>query len=57
MKIVFDEKAKATYLKLNTNEIIKTKELTELVNIDFDAHNQVVGIEILNVLSLEVEKK
>ena len=49
MKLHFDEKADAIYLRLDDPKIIESEEVSPGVVLDFNEHNQVVGIEILNV--------
>lgn len=49
MKLHFDEKADAIYLRLDDSKIIDSEEVSPGIVLDFNKHNQVVGIEILNV--------
>jgi uncharacterized protein YuzE len=49
MKVHFDEQADALYLRLDDSEIIDSEEVKPGIVIDFDAKDQVVGIEILGV--------
>ena len=49
MKVHFDEAADAIYFRLDESKIIESQEVHPGIVLDFDAHNQVVGIEILNV--------
>jgi uncharacterized protein YuzE len=49
MKLHFDEKADAVYLRLDDSKIIDSEEVSPGIVLDFNEHNQVVGIEILNV--------
>jgi len=67
MKVYYDNKVDALYLKLGNENPEGVIEITEGVNIDTTAKNRIVGIEILNaskkinlktILSytLEVEK-
>jgi uncharacterized protein YuzE len=49
MKLHFDEKADAVYLRLDDSKIIESEEVSPGIVLDFNEHNQVVGIEILNV--------
>jgi len=67
MKVYYDNKVDALYLKLGNENPEGVIEITEGVNIDTTAKNKIVGIEILNaskkinlktILSytLEVEK-
>lgn len=49
MKVHFDEQADALYLRLDDSEIVDSEEVKPGLVIDFDAKDQVVGIEILRV--------
>ena len=49
MRIRFDEEADAIYLRLDESRIIESEEVQPGVILDFNEHNQVVGVEILNV--------
>ena len=49
MKVHFDEKADAVYLRLNDVQIIDSEEVSPGVVLDFDKDNQVVGIELLHM--------
>jgi uncharacterized protein YuzE len=49
MKLHFDEKADAVYLRLDDSKIIESEEVRPGIVLDFNEHNQVVGVEILNV--------
>jgi uncharacterized protein YuzE len=49
MKVHFDEQADALYLRLDDSEIVDSEEVKPGIVIDFDAQDQVVGIEILGV--------
>jgi uncharacterized protein YuzE len=49
MKLHFDEEANAIYLRLDDSKIIESEESSPGIVLDFNEHNQVVGIEILNV--------
>lgn len=51
MKVHFDEKADALYLRLDDSKIIESQEVQPGIVLDFNEHNQVVGIEILGVKS------
>jgi len=51
MKVHFDEKADAVYLKLTDSKIIESEEVSPGIILDFDENNQVVGIEMLRVQS------
>lgn len=49
MKIHFDEKADAVYLRLDDSKIIESEEVKPGIILDFNEHDQVVGIELLHV--------
>ena len=49
MKIHFDQQADALYLRLADTPIVASEEVRPGVVLDFDADNQVVGMEIFNV--------
>lgn len=47
MKISFDRKADASYLKLSNKKIAKTIPVSDYCNVDLDSEGKVVGIELL----------
>jgi len=49
MRVRFDEKADALYLRLDDSEIVESEEVQPGVVLDFDALSQVVGVEIRGV--------
>jgi uncharacterized protein YuzE len=49
MTLKVDEKANALYLRLDDSRIIESEEVSPGVVLDFNAENQVVGVEILNL--------
>jgi uncharacterized protein YuzE len=49
MKMHYDEKSDALYLRLDESKIIESEEVQPGIILDFDVHNQVVGVEILRV--------
>lgn len=49
MKVHFDEKADALYLRLDDSKIVESEEVQPGIVLDFNEHNQVVGVEILRV--------
>ena len=51
MKLIVDEKADALYLRLDESEIVESQETAPGVVLDFNAAEQVVGIEILRLSS------
>ena len=49
MKLHYDEKSDALYLRLDDSEIVESQEVEPGVIIDFNSENQIVGFEILRV--------
>lgn len=49
MKIRVDEEADAMYLRLDDSSIVDSKEVAPGVVLDYNAQNQVVGIELLHL--------
>jgi len=49
VKIHFDEKADALYMRLDESLIIDSEEVYPGIVVDFNEKNEVVGIEILGV--------
>ncbi|MDJ1168695.1 DUF2283 domain-containing protein [Roseofilum sp. BLCC_M154] len=49
MKIQFDEQSDALYLRLDNSTIIESEEVKPGIILDYNEHNQVVGVEILNL--------
>ncbi len=49
MRIKVDKETDALYFRLDENKIVESEEVQPGVILDFDAKNQVVGLEILNV--------
>ena len=49
MTLKVDERAAALYLRLDDSRIIESEEVSPGVVLDFNADNQVVGVEILNL--------
>jgi len=49
MKVKYDKKADAAYLKLTDSQIVESEEVSPDIIYDFDEENQVVGIEILRL--------
>ena len=52
MKVHFDEKADAIYLKLNDVKIIDSEEVTPGVILDFDKDNQVELLQMKMLLDI-----
>jgi len=49
MKMHYDEKSDALYLRLDESKIIESEEVQPGIILDFDANSQVVGVEILRI--------
>jgi len=49
MKVRFDEKADALYLRLDESKIVESEEVQPGVVLDFNDRNQLVGIEIRGI--------
>jgi uncharacterized protein YuzE len=49
MRLHVDKAADALYLRLDDSKIVESEEVSPGVVLDFNEHNQVVGIEMLNL--------
>ncbi len=49
MKMHYDEKTDALYLRLDDSKIIESEEVQPGIVLDFNKEKQVVGVEILRV--------
>ena len=49
MKLHIDKEADALYLRLDDSKIIESEEVSPSVVLDFNQHNQVVGVEMLHL--------
>ena len=49
MKIRVDEQADALYLRLDDSTIVESREVAPGVVLYYNAHNQVIGIELLHL--------
>ena len=49
MRVHFDEKADALYLRLDDSRIAESEEVQPGVVLDYDEHSQVVGVEFRGV--------
>jgi uncharacterized protein YuzE len=49
MKLHVDKEADALYLRLDDSKIMDSAEVSPGVVLDFDQHDQVVGVEILHL--------
>ena len=48
MRMRYDEKADALYLRLDESKIVESEEVQPGIVLDFNAENQAVGIEVLD---------
>ena len=56
MRIKLDKDSDALYFRLDEGRIVESEEVRPGVILDFDDHDQVIGIEFLNV-SLRASKE
>ena len=49
MKMQYDEKADALYLRLDDSKIVESEEVRPGIVLDFNSNKEVVGIELLGV--------
>ena len=49
MKMHYDQKSDALYLRLDDSQIIESAQVQPGFILDYDANNQVIGVEILRV--------
>lgn len=49
MKMHYDEKVDALYLSLDDSKVVESEEVKPGIVLDFNAENQVVGIEVLDL--------
>jgi len=57
MRLKIDKENNALYFRLDESAIIESEEVQPGVILDFNADNQVVGIEILNVTTIVAPEK
>jgi uncharacterized protein YuzE len=49
MKVKYDPEADAAYIRLSSESIKQTQELSDVCILDLDSRHQIVGIELLSV--------
>ena len=49
MRIRYDEKIDALYLRLDDSKVVESEEVKPGIVLDFNAQKQVVGIEVLEL--------
>jgi uncharacterized protein YuzE len=47
MKIEYDKEVDALYIRIQEKDVARTQEISEGVNVDFDAEGRLVGLEVL----------
>ncbi len=57
MYLTDDEQADAVYVQFRRSAVARTEELNDSVAVDYDAEDQPVGVEFLNVsLGIELDR-
>ena len=51
MRIILDKDSDALYFRLDENRIVDSEEIKPGVIVDYDANDQVVGVEFLKISS------
>jgi uncharacterized protein YuzE len=49
MRVQFDEKADAVYLRFDESEVVESEEVHPGIILDFNDQDEVVGVEVLRV--------
>ena len=49
MRLHYDEKVDALYLRLDESKVVESEEVKPGIVLDFNAANEVVGIEVLDL--------
>ena len=47
MKIEYDTKVDALYIRIQEKEVARTQEVSDGVNLDFDGEGRLIGLEVL----------
>jgi uncharacterized protein YuzE len=47
MKIEYDKQVDALYIRIQEKHVDRTQEISEGVNLDFDAEGRLIGLEVL----------
>lgn len=47
MKIEYDQEVDALYIRIQEKKVARTTELEEGINLDIDAENKIIGLEII----------
>jgi uncharacterized protein YuzE len=47
MKIEYDKQVDALYIRIQEKDVARTQQISEGVNVDFDAEGRLIGLEVL----------
>ena len=47
MKIEYDKEVAALYISIQENDVARTQEVSDSVNLDFDGEGRLIGLEVL----------
>ncbi|HEX5022083.1 MAG TPA: DUF2283 domain-containing protein [Candidatus Binatia bacterium] len=48
MKIEYDKKVDALYIRIQEKDVARTQEVSDGVNLDFDGEGRLIGLEVLS---------
>ncbi|MBA7541531.1 hypothetical protein ES705_33847 [subsurface metagenome] len=49
MKVIYDEEAKALYVRFSDKEIVESEEIKPCIILDYDEDDNVVALELLGI--------
>lgn len=55
MQVIYDPNADAMYIRLNDHAVLRSKQISESVAIDFDEAGGVIGFEVLHVSQSDID--
>ena len=47
MKIEYDREVDALYIRIQEKDVVRTQEVSDGVNLDFDGEGRLIGLEVL----------
>jgi uncharacterized protein YuzE len=47
MKIEYDKDVDALYIRIQEKDVVRTQEVSDGVNLDFDGEGRLIGLEVL----------
>ncbi len=47
MKIEYDREVDALYIRIQEKDVVRTQEVSDGVNLDFDCDGRLIGLEVL----------